>query len=143
MAMMVQWLSLSLREPEASNVETLYRLAEQLPEPDGNQAQERTPSYAQVVVEEGWLLLAYGQASSYVQSTAEDLRGSIQQFEPQTIGEMALYTQMPNETRKMLSGRCARVLSGHSPPWNSQLCDDQKVSRPSEAEGIGKEDRRD
>jgi hypothetical protein len=43
MAMMVQYLSLSLREPEARNVEALYRLAEQFPEPDGNQVQELTP----------------------------------------------------------------------------------------------------
>jgi hypothetical protein len=60
-------------------------------------------------VEEKWPRLGYAQASSYAQSTADDLRGWIQKFEPQTMGEMALYTQMLTRIDELYKNRELRL----------------------------------
>jgi ABC-type multidrug transport system fused ATPase/permease subunit len=55
--------SQSTVKSEASNVEELYWLAEQLPEPERDEIQDLTVSYAQVVVDEEWPLMKGGQTS--------------------------------------------------------------------------------
>jgi hypothetical protein len=113
-AILLVWQQLDTAEAttqrEASNLESLYRLAEQLPESDRNQVQELTRSYAQIVVEEEWPLLADGQASSHAQNTVDELRASIQKFEPQTLAELALYTQMLTNIDELYGNRELRLL---------------------------------
>jgi hypothetical protein len=78
---------------EASDVEVIYRLAEQLPESDRNQVQALSRSYAQLVVEEKWPLLAHGQGSPQAQDTLDELGRSIQEFDPPNDGRTnALFT---------------------------------------------------
>jgi hypothetical protein len=55
--------SQSTVKSEASNVEELYWLAEQLPESERDEIQDLTVSYAQVVVDEEWPLMKGGQTS--------------------------------------------------------------------------------
>ena len=98
---------------EASDVEIIYRLAEQLPESDRNQVQELSRSYAQVVVEEEWPLLAQGQGSPQAQDTLDALRRSIQKFDPQTLGEQALYTQMLTKVAELEENRGLRLLESN------------------------------
>jgi len=97
-AILVVWEQLDTAQAttqrEASDVEVIYRLAQQLPESDRAQVQELSRSYAQVVVDEEWPLLAHGQGSPRAQDTLDELRTRIQEFDPQTMGEQALYTQM-------------------------------------------------
>jgi hypothetical protein len=113
-AILLVWQQLDTAEAttqrEASNLEALHRLAERLPESDRDQVQELTRSYAQVVIEEEWPLLADGQASSRAQNTIDELRGSIQKFEPQTMAEMALYTQMLTKIDELYENRALRLL---------------------------------
>jgi hypothetical protein len=59
---------------EASNVEELYWLAEQLPEPKRDEIQDLAVSYARVVVDEEWPLMKGGQTSPRARTLADDLR---------------------------------------------------------------------
>jgi uncharacterized membrane-anchored protein len=95
---------------EASNLEAIYRLAQQLPESDRNHIQELAQSYARVVIDEEWPLLARGQASSHAQSTADELQQSIQKFEPTTMTQEALYTQMLAKVGELEENREQRLL---------------------------------
>ena len=98
---------------EASDVEVIYALAEQLPESDRAQVQDLSRSYAQVVVDEEWPLLAYGQGSPQAQDTLDELRTSIQEFAPQTMGEQALHTQMLTQVVTLDENRGLRLLESN------------------------------
>ena len=113
-AILLVWQELNEAErtthQEATSVEALYRLADQLPESDRNRVQEFDRTYAQVVVEEEWPLMAKGQTSSRAQSAAEELRRSIQELEPQTTAESALYSQMLTKIDDLYENRENRLL---------------------------------
>jgi hypothetical protein len=96
---------------EAGDVEALYRLATQLPESSRNQLQQQTRSYAEVVVEEEWPLLAQGQASANAQNAADKLRESIDEFEPQTMGEQELYARLLTKVDELEENRGLRLLA--------------------------------
>jgi Protein of unknown function (DUF4239) len=98
---------------EASDVEVIYRLAEQLPESDRNQVQDLSRSYAQLVVEEEWPLLAHGQGSPQAQDTLDELGRSIQEFDPQTMGEQTLYSQMLAQVVTLEENRGLRLLESN------------------------------
>ena len=110
-AILLVWQELNEAErtthQEATSVEALYRLADQLPESDRNRVQEFDRTYAQVVVEEEWPLMAKGQTSSRAQSAAEELRRSIQELEPQ---KSALYSQMLTKIDDLYENRENRLL---------------------------------
>jgi hypothetical protein len=78
---------------EASNVEELYWLAEQLPEPERDEIQELVVSYARVVVDEEWPLMKDGQTSLRAGELADELRRSIEDFEPSSSAEQAVYAR--------------------------------------------------
>jgi hypothetical protein len=71
-------------EREAATVEELYRLAGGFPEPQRVRVQELAVSYARVVVEEEWALMREGRTSPRAAELADELRRSIQDFEPRT-----------------------------------------------------------
>src|SRR5919199_5662492 len=98
---------------EASDLEVIYTLAEQLPESDRTQVQDLSRSYAQLVVEEEWPLLAHGQESPKAQDTLDDLRRSIQEFDPQTMGEQALYSQLLTQVVTLEENRGLRLLESN------------------------------
>jgi cytochrome b subunit of formate dehydrogenase len=104
---------------EASDVEAIYRHADQLHESDGNRVQELSRSYAEVVVEEEWPLLAHGQASPQAQNTADELRDRIQKLDPQTMGEQALYARMLTNVDELEENRGLRLLQSKEgvPPF--------------------------
>jgi Protein of unknown function (DUF4239) len=78
-------------EREAAAVDAIYALAEQFPEPKRDQIQGLAASYANVVVEEEWPLMSQGSMSPRADALADELRNSIQEFEPDTGGERARY----------------------------------------------------
>jgi cytochrome b subunit of formate dehydrogenase len=104
---------------EASDVEAIYRHADQLHESDGNRIQELSRSYAEVVVEEEWPLLAHGQASPQAQNTADELRDRIQKLDPQTMAEQALYARMLTNVDELEENRGLRLLHSNEgvPPF--------------------------
>lgn len=96
---------------EASNVEELYWLAEQLPEPERGEIQELAVSYARVVVDEEWPLMREGQASPRAGALADDLRRSIEDFEPGTAAEQAVYAQELERVHDLDQAREVRLLN--------------------------------
>jgi Protein of unknown function (DUF4239) len=116
-AIFVAWEQLNMAQAttarEAADVEALYRLATHLPESNRNQLQEPAQSYAEVVVGEEWPLLAQGQASTQAQNTADTLRESVEEFEPQTMAEQELYAQMLTEVNDLEQNRGLRLLQSH------------------------------
>ncbi len=96
---------------EAGNVEELYWLAEQLPEPKRGEIQDLTASYARVMVDEEWSLMRQGQESPRAGALADELRRSIQDFEPGTDAERALYAQELDRVHDLNEDREARLLN--------------------------------
>jgi Protein of unknown function (DUF4239) len=113
-AILIVWGELNESEAatsdEATDVQALYGLAERLPGSDRDRIQGSARAYAKVVVEEEWPLMADGQASSRAQSTAEELRGSILEFEPQTSTESEIYAQMLTDVNDLYKNRATRLL---------------------------------
>jgi hypothetical protein len=98
---------------EAGDVEALYQLARQLPEPNRTQLQEQARSYAETVVEEEWPLLSRGQASTQAQNTVDKLRESIEEFEPQSMAEQELYARMLTKADELQENRGIRLQHSH------------------------------
>jgi hypothetical protein len=96
---------------EAGSVEELYWLAEQLPEPKRGEIQELTKSYARVVVDEEWPLMSQGRESPRAGALANELRRSIQDFEPSTDAERGLYTQALERVHDLNEDREVRLLN--------------------------------
>ena len=103
--------SQNMVKSEASNVEELYWLAEQLPEPERDEIQELAVSYARVVVEEEWPLMRGGQTSPRAATLADDLRRSIEDFEPGTTAEQAVYAQELERVHDLDQAREVRLLN--------------------------------
>jgi hypothetical protein len=98
---------------EASDVEGLYRLAKQFPEPQRDQIQGLTQSYARVVVDEEWPLLGQGQASqesSRAEQLADALLENVNGYDPSTSAEQARYTQALTLSHDLQSDRGLRLL---------------------------------
>jgi hypothetical protein len=98
---------------EASDLEDIYRLATQLPASDRQQTQELARSYARAVVEEEWPLMRDGQASPHAQTLVDELRGSIEKFEPHTVADQAVYTRMLTRVGELDENRALRLLASH------------------------------
>jgi hypothetical protein len=96
---------------EASNVEELDWLAEQLPEPERGEIQELAITYARVVVDEEWPLMRDGQTSPSAGTLADDLWRSIEGFEPGTTAEQAVYAQELERVDDLDQAREIRLLN--------------------------------
>lgn len=100
-------------EREAGSVESIYRLAGLLPEPERARIQELAESYARIVVEEEWPMIGRGtesQPSPQAETLAADLEKSIGAFEPSTSGEQALKAQMIGLVDDLGDDRLIRLL---------------------------------
>src|SRR5215212_280893 len=98
-------------ESEAGDVEDIYRLAEQFPQPKRDEVQKLTVSYARAVVDEEWPLMRQGMASPRAKALAGELRASIQSFEPGTQTEMALYSQGLERAHDLTEDRAVRLVN--------------------------------
>jgi hypothetical protein len=96
---------------EASNVEELYWLTEQLPKPERCEIQELAMTYARVMVDEEWPLIRHGQTSSNAGTLADDLWRSIEDFEPATTSEQAVYAQELERVHDLDQAREIRLLN--------------------------------
>ncbi len=107
-----------MAESEAASVEDLYQLAGSLPEPERGRIQDLAASYARVVVEEEWPLMAQGRTSPRAEALAAELRSSIQDFEPRTEAEQALQSEGLTQVGELDENRTLRLLKVRdgSPP---------------------------
>jgi Protein of unknown function (DUF4239) len=78
-------------ESEANELAELFWLAHELPEPEGGRLEEHARSYAEVVIDDEWSLMAKGQASPRAWALTDEMRSSIYGFEPDSRAEQALY----------------------------------------------------
>src|SRR5215216_2975853 len=78
---------------EASEVAEIFWLAHRLPQPEGRRLQEFARSYAQVVVEEEWPLMAQGKVSPKAWAILDEIRNDIQRMNPTTDTQQVLYEQ--------------------------------------------------
>jgi hypothetical protein len=81
----------STAESEANELAELFWLAHELPEPEGERLEELARSYARVVIDDEWSLMAEGQASSRAWALTDKMRSSIYDLEPDTAAEQVLY----------------------------------------------------
>ena len=96
---------------EAASVERLYRLAQRFPEPERDQVQDKAVSYARGVVEEEWPSMRRGVASQRVGTLLEELRRAVQEFEPHTAAQDALYSAALAELDELEENRQYRLLA--------------------------------
>src|SRR5215208_4222323 len=68
--------------------------AHALPQPEGRHIQELVRSYAEVVVEEEWPLMAQGRSSPKAWATLDELRGTILGLNPPKGAKQIGYDQM-------------------------------------------------
>ena len=96
---------------EAASVEQLYRLAQRFPEPERDRVQEQAVCYARGVVEEEWSSMRRGVTSQRVGTLLEELRHAVQEFEPHTAAQDALYNAALAELDELEENRQYRLLA--------------------------------
>jgi hypothetical protein len=79
---------------EANELAGIFWFAHALPQPEGRHIQELVRSYAQVVVEEEWPLMAQGKSSPEAWATLDELRGTILGLKPPKGAQQMGYDQM-------------------------------------------------
>ena len=98
---------------EATHLAAIYWHAEQFPESERQQVQELARSYAQVVIEEEWSLMGEGQESAQAWAIVDELRRSIDGFEPSASTEQTLHAQQVTLVDDLTAERRLRLLQSH------------------------------
>ena len=100
-----------ITQNEAASVQRLYRLAQRFPEPERDQVQDKAVSYARGVVEDEWPSMRRGVASQRVGTLLEELRRAVQEVEPHTSAQDALYAEALAELDELEESRQYRLLA--------------------------------
>jgi protein-S-isoprenylcysteine O-methyltransferase Ste14 len=95
---------------EASELDDVFRLAHPLPEPEGRQLQELARSYAQVVVDEEWALMAQGRTSQRAWDLLDKMTIRFEDVEVRTRTEQVLYAEALNRINELSDARNARLV---------------------------------
>ena len=95
---------------EAANIVETYQLANSFPQEQRDQIQQLARSYTQEVVDEEWPLMRKGQSSSRAGELLNEIRGSIQDFEPSTDSERSAYNQELSRMHDLTQDRSVRLL---------------------------------
>jgi uncharacterized membrane protein YgaE (UPF0421/DUF939 family) len=106
-------------ESEANALAEIFWLAHQLPEPEGRELQELAHSYAEEVVDEEWPLMEQGRTPQ-MENTQEttrgwvlidDIRATLQEVEPRTVAEQALYAEGLDQVQRLADARRTRLVA--------------------------------
>jgi hypothetical protein len=97
-------------QSEASDLAAIYWHAEEYPESERQQVQELARSYAQVVIEEEWSLMGQGQESSQAWAVVDELRRSVDGFEPNSSMEETLHAREVTLVDDLMHNRRDRLL---------------------------------
>jgi Protein of unknown function (DUF4239) len=100
-----------IADDEANEVAEIFWIAHELPQPEGRRIQELARSYCRVVVEEEWPLMEKGKASPRAWATLEELRDSVQSFQPTTDAQLALYQEALGRVHELSDARRDRLLA--------------------------------
>jgi hypothetical protein len=106
-------------EQEANAVAEIAWLGNRLPEPVGSHIQEMCRSYAEEVVNTEWPLMEQGQAPPMSQSQGtpsgwtliDEIRASIQDFQPHTKAEEQLYAEGLDQVQRLADARRMRLVA--------------------------------
>ena len=96
---------------EANELAGIFWFAHALPQPEGRHIQELARSYAQVVVEEEWPLMAQGRSSPKAWATLDDLRGTILGLDPPTGAQQVRYNQVLEQLHGLGDARRETLLA--------------------------------
>lgn len=99
---------------EGNELARIYWLANRFPEPERRQVQELARSYAQVVIDEEWPMMEDGRASPHAWALMDQIRESIQNFEPSTSAEQVLYDQGLTQVHQLADARTLRLLDANT-----------------------------
>ena len=97
-------------EREASELDDVFRLAHSLPDPEGRQLQELAHSYAQVVVNEEWALMADARTSPRAWALLDEMTLRLENVEISTKAEQALYEESLDRMNELEDARNARLV---------------------------------
>jgi drug/metabolite transporter (DMT)-like permease len=105
-------------EQEANALAEIFWLAHQLPEPEGPRLQELSHSYAQEVVDEEWPLMEQGRTplmehtreSTHGWVLIDDIRATLQGYEPRTEAEQELYAEGLDQVQRLADARRMRLV---------------------------------
>src|SRR5918992_3972569 len=102
-------------ESEANAVAEIAWLAHRLPEPEHHELQEDARSYAQEVVEEEWPRMEQGleggQSLPEGWDLIDDIRATLQEFEPSTVAEQELYAEGLDRISRFGDARRMRIVA--------------------------------
>jgi hypothetical protein len=105
-------------ETEANALAEIAWLANALPEPEGHHLQELARSYAEEVVHKEWPLMEQGK-TPLMESTQEtpsgwilidDIRATLQGYEPRTAAEEQLYAEGLDQVQRLADARRLRLV---------------------------------
>ena len=97
-------------EREASELAEVFWLGHRLPEVEGHRLQELTRTYARVVVDEEWPLMARGGSSPRAWELIDEIRLTVQNLNPDTEAEQVLYDQGLERVYDLADARRDRLL---------------------------------
>src|SRR5215211_2982999 len=101
-------------ESEANAVAEIAWLAHRLPEPEHHELQEDARSYAQEVVDEEWPLMEQGieeeRGTPEGWDLVDDMRATLQEVEPRTEAEQALYAEGLDQIQRLGDARRMRLV---------------------------------
>jgi hypothetical protein len=106
-------------EQEANATAEIFWLGHQLPAPEGPHLQELAQSYAREVVHKEWPLMARGQQPPLEQEAGtptgwnliDNIRLSIQEFQPRTKGEEQLFSKGLDDVENLADARRMRLVA--------------------------------
>jgi len=106
-------------ETEANALAEIFWLAHQIPEPEGRELQELCLSYAEEVVNVGWPLMEQGRTPSLERSKEtsrawvliDDIRATIQGYEPRTVAGQELYAEGLDQVQRLADARRTRLVA--------------------------------
>src|ERR671910_2197303 len=106
-------------EAEANALAEIFWLAHRLPEPEGRELQELCRSYAEEVVNEEWPLMERGETPSLERSEEssrawvliDDIRATIQGYEPRTLAGEQLYAEGLDQVQRLADARRTRLVA--------------------------------
>jgi hypothetical protein len=106
-------------EQEANALAEIFWLAHRLPGPEGPQLQELARSYAQEAVGEEWPLMEQGRTPLMEDTRAtppgwaliDDIRATLQGFEPRTVAGQELYAEGLDQVQRLADARRMRLVA--------------------------------
>ena len=106
-------------ETEANALAEIFWLAHALPEPEGRELQELCRSYAEEVVDVGWPLMEQGRTPSLKRSQEtsrawvliDDIRATVQGYEPRTAAGQQLYAEGLDQVQRLADARRMRLVA--------------------------------